>query len=156
MNLLESNRNEKNRILKLHLNEQTSTASSGSYETPMAFSEKGDLTTNLRGDNLVGVDLVMSLPAEVDITGGRTGGFEDVGMEVCSECGICHEGPCGGGESFHLDELLLDPDDESTDDSVIPDTLLTLFGDVNIDGDLEIELDEEPKKMRGSRKFRKY
>ena len=114
----------------------------------MAFSEKGDLTTNLRGDNLVGVDLVMSLPAEVDITGGRTGGFEDVGMEVCSEC--------GGGESFHLDELLLDPDDESTDDSVIPDTLLTLFGDVNIDGDLEIELDEEPKKMRGSRKFRKY
>ena len=38
---------------------------------------------------------------------------------------------------------------------VLPDSLLNLFGDIHIGGDLEIELDENPKKLRGARKFRK-
>ena len=155
MNLLESNKNEKNRILKLHLNEQTSSSSAGAYETPMAF----DGEVGVRDNNLVGVELVMSLPDEFDITKGDVGGFEKVDMETCPRCGMCHEGPCNHEEmdveSFDMDDLLTEPTDDTPSSDVIPDTLLTLFGDVNVDGDLEIELDEEPKRLKGSRKFRR-
>ena len=165
MNLLESNKNEKNRILKLHLNEQTSSSSAGAYETPMAFDGEVDG----RNNNLVGVELVMSLPDEVDITSGNVGGFENVGMDTCPTCGICHEGPCDfsqmpdavDDEIFDVDISMDEPvtlkDFKNTDkkNDFLPDSLFNLFGDVNIEGDLEIELDEKPKKLRGSRKFRR-
>ena len=145
MNLLETNKNEKNRILKLHLNEQTTSSAAGAYETPKAFDRGGELTQTERGDNLVGVDVVMSLPDEFDITGGSVGSFEDISLE----------GPENEEEEFVLTDMIIEPENEEEDDEFLPDTLLTLFGDVNIDGDLEIELDEEPQKMRGSRKWRK-
>ena len=145
MNLLETNKNEKNRILKLHLNEQTTSSAAGAYETPKAFDRGGELTQTERGDNLVGVDVVMSLPDEFDITGGNVGSFEDISLE----------GPENEEEEFVLTDMIIEPENEEEDDEFLPDTLLTLFGDVNIDGDLEIELDEEPQKMRGSRKWRK-
>ncbi len=68
---------------------------------------------------------------------------------------IILEGPENEEEEFVLTDMIIEPENEEEDDEFLPDTLLTLFGDVNIDGDLEIELDEEPQKMRGSRKWRK-
>lgn len=165
MNTLDTNQNEKNRILKLHLQEQTSSSASGAYETPKAFSSHGDLTNTSRGEGLVGVELTLDLPNEVDITDGGLNAFEDMDLGGCSSCGEYHDGPCDdlemGDESIDVNtpmEELLTLDDFIEDEGksdVIPDTLLSLFGDVNIGGDLEIEMDEEPKKLRGSRKFRK-
>ena len=129
------------------IEEATSTTSSGSYETPMAWQSGGDLTQSPR-EEIMSVELGIELPSEVDITGGNIGGFNDVETNVCSTCGQCHEGPCDFSE---MPETI---DNEVVSD-VLPDSLLNLFGDVNIEGDLEIELDENPKKLRGSRKFRR-
>ena len=74
----------------------------------------------------------MSLPDEFDITGGNVGSFEDISLE----------GPENEEEEFVLTDMIIEPENEEEDDEFLPDTLLTLFGDVNIDGDLEIELDE--------------
>ncbi len=161
MSLLETNNREKNRILKLHLQEQTTSSSSGAYETPMAFDREGDLINNNTNTGIVGVELAMSLPDEVDITGGNT--------DTCSTCGKCHEGPCdfshmSDGIDDEVFDVTIDMDDPVTlkdfnnsqkTSDVLPDSLLNLFGDVNIEGDLEIELDEKPKRLKGSRKFRK-
>ena len=161
MSLLETNNREKNRILKLHLQEQTTSSSSGAYETPMAFDREGDLINNNTNTGIVGVELAMSLPDEVDITGGNT--------DTCPTCGICHEGPCDFSQIPHgiddeifdvdisMDEPVTLKDFKNTDkkNDLLPDSLLNLFGDINIGGDLEIELDEKPKRLKGSRKFRK-
>ena len=161
MSLLKTKNREKNRILKLHLQEQTTSSSSGAYETPMAFDSEGDLTNNNTHSGIVRVELGMPLPDEVDITGEN--------MDTCSTCGICHEGPCDfskipheiDDEIFDVDISMDDPvtlrDFKNTDkqNDFLPDSLLNLFGDVNIEGDLEIELDEKPKRLKGSRKFRK-
>ena len=169
MSILKTNNREKNRILKLHLQEQTTTSSSGAYETPKAFDREGDLTNNNNHAGIVGVELGMSLPDEVDITGGNIGSFKSVDMDVCPTCGICHEGPCNfsemsdeiDNEVFDVDISMDDPvtlkDFKNTDkkNDFLPDSLFNLFGDINIGGDLEIELDEEPKKLKGSRKFRR-
>ena len=129
------------------IEEATSTTSSGSYETPMAWQAGGELTQSPR-EEIMGVELGMELPMEIDITSGNVGGFGGLEMDVCPTCGQCHEGPCNFSE---MPETI---DNEVVSD-VLPDSLLNLFGDVNIEGDLEIELDEGPKKMRGSRKFRR-
>tara|TARA_Y100001937_G_scaffold72208_1_gene98211 strand:- start:1650 stop:3326 length:1677 start_codon:yes stop_codon:yes gene_type:complete len=146
------------------IREATSTISSGSYETPMAWQSGGQLTQSPR-EEIMGVELGIDLPSEVDITDG----FNDMGMSVCPSCGKCHEGPCDfhempdglNGESF---DVTIDMDDPLTlkdfntpqkTSDVLPDSLLNLFGDINIGGDLEIELDENPKKLKGSRKFRR-
>ena len=207
MSLLGTNKIEKNRILKLHMQESTSTKSSGSYETPMAWQSGGELTQPPR-EEIMSVELGVTLPSEVDITGGNIGGFGDIGPSPCSSCGNSHDGPCDYSEMsdeiddevwdidieddlsynpkkvVHKDdehividkdldweeEIGYDDDDVSYEDGdwmvidvdsqeeisdVLPDSLLNLFGDVNIGGDLEIEIEEEPKKLRGSRKFRK-
>ena len=56
-----------------------------------------------------------------------------------------------------MDEPVTLKDFKNTDkkNDFLPDSLFNLFGDVNIEGDLEIELDEKPKKLKGSRKFRR-
>ena len=111
----------------------------------------------------------MDLPLEVDITGGDVGGFGDVGFSPCSSCGKQHEGPCDysqmpdeiDDEGFEINVEMDEPltfdefTEEGEESDVIPDTLLSLFGDVNIGGDLEIEIEEQPQKLRGSRKWRK-
>ena len=150
------------------MGESTSTTSSGSYETPMAWQSGGELTQSPR-EEIMGVELDIELPLEVDITGGNVGGFNDVEIGTCSSCGKCHEGPCDfsempegiGDESFDVTIEMDDPvtlkdfnTPRKTSD-ILPDSLLNLFGDIHIGGDLEIELDENPKKLRGSRKFRK-
>ena len=169
MNRLETNKNEKNRIRKLHLQEQTTSSASGAYETPKAWDADGTLTNTSRGEDLVGVEVTIDLPSEVDITGGDVGGFDDMSLNTCSSCGGQHDGPCDYSEmpdeiddeefevSIAMDEpLSLDEFSEEDEESdVIPDTLLSLFGDVNIGGDLEIEMEEQPQKLRGSRKWRK-
>ena len=129
------------------IKESTSTTSSGSYETPMAWQSGGELTQSPR-EEIMSVELGIELPSEVDITGGNIGGFNDVETNVCSTCGQCHEGPCDFSE---IPETI---DNEVVGD-VLPDSLLNLFGDIHIGGDLEIELDENPKKLRGARKFRR-
>ena len=150
------------------IRESTSTTSSGSYETPMAWQSGGELTQSHR-EEIMGVELGIDLPSEVDITGGNVGGFTDMGMNVCSSCGKCHEGPCdfshmSDGIDDEVFDVTIDMDDPVTlkdfntpqkTSDVLPDSLLNLFGDIHIGGDLEIELDEIPKKLRGSRKFRK-
>ncbi len=150
------------------MGESTSTTSSGSYETPMAWQSGGELTQSPR-EEIMGVELDIELPLEVDITGGNVGGFNDVEIGTCSSCGKCHEGPCdfshmSDGIDDEVFDVTIDMDDPVTlkdfnnsqkTSDVLPDSLLNLFGDVHIGGDLEIELDEVPKKLRGSRKFRK-
>ncbi len=150
------------------IREYTSTTSSGSYETPMAWQSGGELTQPPR-EEIMGVELGIELPLEVDITGGNVGGFNDVEIGTCSSCGKCHEGPCdfshmSDGIDDEVFDVTIDMDDPVTlkdfnnsqkTSDVLPDSLLNLFGDVHIGGDLEIELDEVPKKLRGSRKFRK-
>ncbi len=155
MNLLNSTKKEQERILKLHLNEATSTSSSGSYETPKAWDRDGELMYNNNMSGLVGVELDLDLPNEVDITGGEIGGFQDMGLK--SSCGDNSDYDSVDA-SFSMEEpLTLNDFTKNTDESnnFLPDSLLNLFGDVNVGGDIEIELDEEPKKMRGSRKWRK-
>lgn len=168
MNRLNTDRNEKNRILKLHLQEQTSSSASGAYVTPKAWDADGTLTQTNRGEDLVGVEVTMDLPVEVDITDGGVGGFDNMGINTCSSCGGQHDGPCDYSEmpdeiddegfevSIDMDDpLTLDEfSEEDGESDVIPNTLLSLFGDVNIGGDLEIEMDETPKKLKGSRKWR--
>ncbi len=150
------------------IEEATSTTSSGSYETPMVWQSGGELTQSPR-EEIMGVELDIELPLEVDITGGNIGGFNDVEIGTCSSCGKCHEGPCdfshmSDGIDDGVFDVTIDMDDPVTlkdfnnsqkTSDVLPDSLLNLFGDVHIGGDLEIELDEVPKKLRGSRKFRK-
>tara|TARA_R110002051_G_scaffold286290_2_gene348811 strand:+ start:7932 stop:8402 length:471 start_codon:yes stop_codon:yes gene_type:complete len=156
MNVLETNLTEKNRIRKLHLQEQTSSSASGAYETPMAWQSDGELTQSPR-EEIISVELGLELPSEVDITGGDIGGFGDREGNSCSSCGDYHDGPCDYSEmSDEIDDITIDdfniPKEKS---DVLPDSLLNLFGDVNVDGDLEIEMEEEPKKLRGARKFRR-
>ena len=169
MTRLETTLTEKKRIRKLHIQEQTSSSASGAYETPKAWDADGTLTHTTRGEDLVGVELTIDLPDEVDITGGNVGGFDDMGPSPCSSCGNSHDGPCGYPEmSDEIDDEVWDIDIEMDGPNtlngvdsqeeisdVLPDSLLNLFGDVNVGGDLEIEIEEEPKKLRGSRKFRK-
>lgn len=168
MSSLNTNKIEKNRILKLHMQESTSTKSSGSYETPMAWQSDGELTQPPR-EEIMSVELGVTLPSEVDITGGNIGGFGDIGPSPCSSCGNSHDGPCDysemsneiDGEDWSVDIEMVDPitlnglDSQEEISDVLPDSLLNLFSDVNIEGDLEIKIEEEPKKLRGSRKFRK-
>jgi len=150
------------------INESTSTDSSGAYETPRAWQAGGELTQPPR-EEIMSVELGVTLPSEVDITGGNIGGFGDMGPSPCSACGNSHDGPCDYSEMpDEIDDEVwdidiemdgpntlngLDSQEEISD--VLPDSLLNLFGDVNVGGDLEIEIEEEPKKLRGSRKFRK-
>jgi hypothetical protein len=139
MEKLYTKESEKNRIRKLHLQEQTSSSSSGSYETTKAWQRGGDLTNNFRGDNIVGVELTVDLPNEVDITGGKIGGFGDFNLEDDIELYDMMDEP--------YEEVDFMDYEEKSD--VLPDSLVNLFGN------LDMELDETPKKMRGSRKWRK-
>ena len=134
MSLLETNNIEKNRILKLHLQEQTTSSSSGAYETPMAFDREGDLINNNTNRGIVGVELAMSLPDEVDITGGNT--------NTCSTCGICHEGPCDFSKIPH------EIDDEIFDVDISMDEPVTLKDFKNTDKNFE----HIPSDLNGSHK----
>jgi len=143
-----TSKQEKNRILKLHLQESTSTKSAGAYIDPKSWSDGGILTQNNSTDGIVGVELGLALPDVVDITGGNVGGFEDA--FTCPTCGQM-DGSCPHSEDVDDDMDLFLPIDEPEKEisDFLPDSLLNLFGDV------EIEMMEEPKKMRGSRKWRK-
>ena len=138
---------ERKRIRRQHLNEATSTSSSGSFETTKAWQNGGELTTN-RSVGIVGVEVGTVMPKEVDITGGSIGGFGD-GMsynndknEITVDVTIDSEDPLTLG-GFLSDE---------EDSDFLPGNLTDLLGDYNSEEEDGLSPSKRPK---GTRKFRR-